>query len=558
MGGVINYVSPSVKRILQFDAEELKNKSIYEFFCPMCQTMVAPQILKNTFKNSSPDTYTFRLVAESGEEIWTESLISAIQTPSREVNLLWHIRDVNEQQKAFLQLQQSEETNRLIMNSAMDAIVCMDTKGQLNFWSKQAERIFGWTADEVMLKPMSEVIIPAAYKEMHERGIAHYLETGEQKVLNKLVEVPAIRKGGHQFPAELTIIHVKTETQNFFCAFIRDVSERKTALDALKASEERYRSLFENMALGVMEVDNNEEIIYVNDSMCQISGYSVNEMIGRNAKDLFIKKIKTSGKIHRQHVKIREEKSTSIYELDVVKKDGSVEGGKDGMDCSVIKQMEEDLLNEKINKEKTVFEATLQAEEDQRSQIGRDLHDGVGQMLAYMTLYMNMIKAKGKYGNDELEELQRTTKQTLEQVRTLSRNLAPPAIQDLGLRDAVIEMINSYKILKTLSFELSIYDQPEDEKIAIGKKNVLYRVLQELLNNTYKYAEASRVLIKIYIKQEQLYMEYTDNGKGFDQLKIQKGVGIGSMRSRVSYHKGNIDLTTSPGNGFSAFLNIPL
>jgi signal transduction histidine kinase len=220
--------------------------------------------------------------------------------------------------------------------------------------------------------------------------------------------------------------------------------------------------------------------------------------------------------------------------------------------------MEQKLLEEQINREKAVFEATLQAEEDQRSQIGRDLHDGVGQMLAYMTLYMNMIKAKGQYGNDELEELQRTTKQTLEQVRTLSRNLAPPAIRDLGLRDAVIEMINSYKILKTPVFKLSIYDQPEDEKIAIGKKIVMYRVLQELLNNTYKYAEACKVHVKIYIKQKQLHMQYSDNGKGFDKSKIKKGVGLESIRSRIKYHRGDVEIITSPGKGFSALLKIPL
>lgn len=347
-------------------------------------------------------------------------------------------------------------------------------------------------------------------------------------------------------------------------------------MDVIKASEQRFRSLFEKMDLGVMEVDNNEQIIYVNESMCQISGYSTTELIGQNAKNLFIKEIKTSGKIHKEHLQKRQSKSTSIYELDIVKKDGTtakwiisgaplfdVKGNLRGSvgihwDVTKIKQMEEELLNEKLNKEKSIFEATLQAEEDQRSQIGRDLHDGVGQMLAYMTLYMNMIKAKGKYGNDELEELQRTTKQTLEQVRTLSRNLAPPAIQDLGLRDAVIEMINSYKILKTPVFELSIYDQQKDDMISISKKNVVYRVLQELLNNTLKYADAGQVVINIYMKKKQLYLEFTDNGKGFDQTKIQKGVGIGSMRSRVNYHKGNIELTTSPGNGFKAILNIPL
>ena len=208
--------------------------------------------------------------------------------------------------------------------------------------------------------------------------------------------------------------------------------------------------------------------------------------------------------------------------------------------------------------EKEVFEATMQAEEEQRAHIGRDLHDGVGQMLAYMTLYINMIKAKGTYSLHEIGELEKSVKHTLEQVRTLSRTLTPPAIRDLGLRDAVIELINSYGILEKPVFLLKIYPQQQDIQVQMEKKHVIYRVIQELLNNAFKYADADKIQLELKIEDNRFKMSYADDGKGFDTKRIQKGVGLDSMRSRIRFHQGDITIQTAPGKGVKINIQIPL
>lgn len=574
--GIISYASPASQRIIGYNPSELITTCIYDYFCPDCLKMIAPSIRENEYTHTEPEIYTFRLIASSGEEIWTESLISSVQNTDGAINLLWHIRDINEQQKTFFKLQQSEEINRLIMNSAMDAIVCMDTSGTLTFWSKQAERVFGWSSEEVLSRPMTEVIMPKEFKQMHEKGIEHYLKTGENRVLNKLVEVPALHKNGHQFPAELTIIHIKTNTQNFFCAFIRDVTKRKLAEDTLKSSEERYRSLFENMSLGVLEVDTDEKILYANNSMLSISGYSREELIGKNPKELFVQDNKSSLQIHKKQNSLRIEKKSSVYELEVVKKDKTranwvisgtpvfdIDGNIKGSvgihwDVTKIKQIENELLNEKIEKEKAIMEASLKVEEEQRSLIGRDLHDGVGQMLAYINLYINMLKYKGSYGIDELTELQTSVSSTIEQVRTLSRNLAPPSIRDLGLRDAVIELIKSYGILKETTIKLSIYLPSEERLINMDKKIVLYRVLQELINNTLKYAKAGIIEIDFFIKNKFISLNYKDDGKGFDPEKVKRGVGLNSINSRILYHKGSLNISSQPGAGTYITITMPI
>lgn len=574
--GLIEYTSPVVKRVLDYESDDLIGFSVYDFFCTACREMVAPQITKTEFQLDGTHRFVFKLLARNGAEIWTESVISAIQNTSGEVSLLWHIRDINEQKVAFDRLKQSEETNRLIMQSAMDAIVCIDTAGKIIFWNQQAQIIFGWKDEEVLEKSFAEFVLPERLQAQFEGGIRKFKKSGSSEFLNRLLEINLKDHTGREFPAELSIIHINSEKQEFFCSFIRDVSERKRSLNALKESEERYRSIFENMSLGVMEVNTNEEITYHNQAMTEITGYTTDELIGRKTTDLFLPKKSQSSKILEEQLRIRSQKQSSVYELDVVLKNGNpakwvisgaplldMKGSVKGSvgihwDVTKIRQIEADLLNEKLNKEKAILEASLQAEEEQRSTIGRDLHDGVGQMLAYITLYLNMIKARGTYGPNEIQELQKSVGQTLEQVRTLSRNLTPPSIRDLGLREAVIELIQSYYILKKPVFKLSVFDAALEPLISMDKKIVMYRVLQELISNTFKYAESELITIHFEGNSNELILKYRDDGKGFDPENVKRGVGLKSISSRIQFHKGYVNINSKPGEGTYVKVAIPL
>ncbi|AEW02587.1 PAS/PAC sensor signal transduction histidine kinase [Niastella koreensis GR20-10] len=128
----------------------------------------------------------------------------------------------------------SEETTRLIMNSALDAIVCIDTDGYIIIWNPQAEKTFGFTEAEVMGRRLSETIIPEHYRALHEAGLNRYINTSQATVLNKVFEISALHHNGHEFPIELTIIPMRLKEHDFFCAFIRDITERKEAEDRQK------------------------------------------------------------------------------------------------------------------------------------------------------------------------------------------------------------------------------------------------------------------------------------------------------------------------------------
>jgi diguanylate cyclase (GGDEF)-like protein/PAS domain S-box-containing protein len=135
----------------------------------------------------------------------------------------------------------SEERGRLILETAHDAYVAMDGDGAIIDWNKRAEQIFGWTRDEVLGHTVSETLIPPHFRDMHIRGLHHYLETGEGPVLGKRIELSALRRDGTEFPVELSIAPVRHTSGVTFHSFLHDISDRKESETALRQGEMKLR-----------------------------------------------------------------------------------------------------------------------------------------------------------------------------------------------------------------------------------------------------------------------------------------------------------------------------
>jgi len=140
-------------------------------------------------------------------------------------------------------LRESEERAGLILNAALDAVVTIDDSGAITGWNPQAERIFGWTREEVVGRPVDQVIMPERHRQAHRAGLARYLATGEAHVLNKRIELSALHRDGEEFPIELAITPVRGRETLTFSAFIRDLTEHK-------AREEQLRQLQRMDAIG--------------------------------------------------------------------------------------------------------------------------------------------------------------------------------------------------------------------------------------------------------------------------------------------------------------------
>jgi len=153
--------------------------------------------------------------------------------------------DVTEQKRAQDALAASEERTRLIIETALDAVVAMDGAGVITGWSPQAEKIFGWTRDAAVGRSVEDTIMPERYRAAHRDGLARYLATGVAAVLNKRIEIAALHRDGYEFPVELAITPIRSGDTVTFAGFIRDITERRQAEAKLRTQLERLGLLDE-------------------------------------------------------------------------------------------------------------------------------------------------------------------------------------------------------------------------------------------------------------------------------------------------------------------------
>ena len=217
------------------------------------------------------------------------------------------------------------------MNAALNAIVNIDSKGQITFWNNRAETIFGWNKEEVLGKKLIDIILSDHYVTEHGREIEYFLKTGKGALLNQQIELEGLNKNGSKFPLEISITPIKQGDEIFFCTFIRDISERKKAEINLKLLEEKYRNIIANVNLGLIEVDNNEVIQFANQSFSQMSGYEISEIVGKKPGEVFILEEENIALI-KSKIELRKQGISDIYQIRLKNKRGelrwwSISGG---------------------------------------------------------------------------------------------------------------------------------------------------------------------------------------------------------------------------------------
>ncbi len=519
--------------------------------------------------------------ATNGKLLWLEEeIIKKIDPVSNDEVWVGIIRDISGVEFYKEYIKESEQRFKNITDSLPVMIWVADAQDQIIYTNQEAKKMFGLTDEmKVSVAEMSHWVEPN-YKKIV------ISEWDEKRILRQPIQVEMELKTAMGGPRYLSLKAVPRFLKNGeFIGYIGatlDLTHEhnlkvkaEQSMKALRANEEKFRSIFENMELGVLEVDLNDTILYTNNALSKITGYSQNELIGKIAKEILLPNQESVTQLELQH-KFREQGKSSVYELHLKRKDGSIGTmvisgapvfdtngnicGSVGIhwDITKIREMEIALREQGIRREKDLSEARMQAEDQQRYEIGQDLHDGVGQMLALINMYVGVIRSKGTLTKKELKELEDAIQKTIEQVRNLSRLLAPPELKDIGLRESIRELINSCSIMKKPSFKLEIYPVEDDYNLNMDKKRMVYRVLQELLNNTFKHAEAENVEIKLLFDKKNFYLYYQDDGQGFDQNKIKKGIGLDSIESRIKYHQGTLKLESTPGKGSKTTITLPI
>jgi PAS domain S-box-containing protein len=155
------------------------------------------------------------------------------------------VLDISERKHVEEALRAREEEVRRILETAQDAFVAMDVDGRISDWNRQAEEVFGWPREEAVGRVLSETIIPERYREQHRRGLERFLATGQGPVLDKRLELSALRRDGTEFPVELTIWALPRGSSHQFNALVHDISERLSFQTELSRQAEELTALHE-------------------------------------------------------------------------------------------------------------------------------------------------------------------------------------------------------------------------------------------------------------------------------------------------------------------------
>ena len=146
---------------------------------------------------------------------------------------------------------QSQAITSAVLAAAFDAIITIDHRGVVVEWNSAAERLFGYARSEAVGREMAELIIPPQLREAHRAGMMNYLANSAGPILRRLVELPALRADGTEFPVDLYITPIAIEGPPLFTGFARDATERKAAETALKKNEARLRLALDASGAGI-------------------------------------------------------------------------------------------------------------------------------------------------------------------------------------------------------------------------------------------------------------------------------------------------------------------
>ncbi len=233
-GRVISW-NAGAQRIKGYRSEEILGEDFSRFFTPEDVAAGVPAYhLKQAASAGQYEDEGWR-VRKDGSRFWANSVLTAVRDEQGTLTGFAKVtRDLTERRRTDEALRAAEEYARLIVDLAYSAFVAIGPDGVISGWNRQAEITFGWSREEAVGRELAETIIPPQHRDAHRRGLRHFLATGEGPVLNRVIEMTALRRDGSEFPIELTISPLRLADKLVFTAFIRDITDRKAAEEALK------------------------------------------------------------------------------------------------------------------------------------------------------------------------------------------------------------------------------------------------------------------------------------------------------------------------------------
>jgi signal transduction histidine kinase len=230
-------------------------------------------------------------------------------------------------------------------------------------------------------------------------------------------------------------------------------------------------------------------------------------------------------------------------------------------------KLEAELNEQRLSRQKQITEAVILAQEKERTEIGKELHDNVNQILGASNLYINSAMTDEEMRQELLERSTELVSNAINEIRKISKSLITPGLREIGLVESIEDIIDDLRVAgggvaggaagDKLAIHLDLQNISEDQ-IEDRRKLAVFRIVQEQLNNIVKHARATQVLIRLSGEQDHIVLMVADNGVGFDVGRHRKGVGITNIISRAELFDGKVEIVSSPGEGCTVTVNLPM
>jgi two-component system, NarL family, sensor histidine kinase DegS len=355
---------------------------------------------------------------------------------------------------------------------------------------------------------------------------------------------------------------------------LADVTERKKAEEALQDSEYNYRNLFES-ALDPIWVNDEEGYIQAaNESTARLTGYSVAELRGSNLS-LFLAD-PTLSSLREIHNKLLLGLTLpDSHELKIVRKNGSEAFCKVATNLIVrnsTTRMFQNIARD-VTREKRLYEnqqyylkEITRAQEEERKRIARELHDSTAQnLIALMHQVENLLDEKATLPISQAKSLwsfYEHIRDVLQEVRRFSRDLRPSILDDLGLIPAIEWLSGETK--SNYGIEAGLQINGNERRLTPEAELLLFRIVQESVNNVIKHAKATKVDIEVIFAEKQITLVVTDNGVGFSPPVHMGGLihtgklGIAGIEERIQLLGGTLKISSEPDRGTSILVSAPV
>ena len=339
--------------------------------------------------------------------------------------------------------------------------------------------------------------------------------------------------------------------------------ERKKRIHQVKESEKRYMELFRLNPQPIWIFDlETFKFVQVNKAAIDLYGYTEEEFLKRTVFEMrspeeveMLKKALQNytgdeGYINGKFT--HQTKSGKTIEVEV--KSNLISMNDRNYRLAIITD-----VTEKKRTEHQITRAIIKTQENERYEIGAELHDNICQILASTHISLGVLaKSINPSGMDLYNQCREYITLATHEIRNLSHRLAPAFFNDSTLEEAFDILLNNSNVEN--KYEVSLYFDEAVEKSNISRdlQLNLYRILQEQLRNILKYAKCKTIEVDLIVKSKKLKMRIADDGIGFDINAVKGGIGLSNMKRRVELFDGKFDIFSSPGNGCELVIDIPL